>query len=475
VRRAAVALALVAAAPAARANSMVTHVWVAEQSITQIAPGPLRDIVADPALRAVIQNGAIYPDSGYSVRHEYGEWAHWESWVEPYLQWIRGRWGAEGYRSADARRHVAFLMGCAAHSMTDQTFDQYFVARARQYDRTGADNLDIGSDAWLVVEHGVTSEADGRFWVDELPGIHAAVGGPAVTPAVLTEAGNLTAAGTRFLVRFGHTLYAARWREYPWSASHYMDPATPGSYPRLVSTTAAYWRFLWRRLEGDAPPGEAPLYSWPAPDQVNFPVDHADVESRVVVTTPWGLDDASVDATTVRVLGPDGAPVAARVSRYGDHGNTLMIRTEADLAYDTAYRVELAATLRTLAGQATGVARAIPFRTRCAPDRLADCPALAAPLPTLTAPPVATPRPPPGLDAGTGTIVIEDAGTPDAGTPDAGTMDAAVAPAPASEGCGCRAGAGPGRPWLAGLALLLAVSARRCGRRLTRSARRTRP
>jgi predicted ester cyclase len=91
-------LELSAARPAG-ANSMVTHVWVAEQSITQIEPGALRDIVSDPALRGVIQNGAIYPDSGYSVRHEYGEWAHWESFLEPYLQWIRARWGAEGYRS----------------------------------------------------------------------------------------------------------------------------------------------------------------------------------------------------------------------------------------------------------------------------------------------------------------------------------------------------------------------------------------
>lgn len=471
-------LSLLALAPRAEANSMVTHVWVAEQSITQIEPGPLRDIVADPALRGVIQNGAIYPDSGYSVRHEYGEWAHWESWVEPYLQWIRGRWGAEGYRSADARRHVAFLLGCAAHSMTDQTFDQYFMARARQHDRTGADNLDIGSDAWLVVEHGVTSEADGRFWVDELPGIHAAVGGPAVTPAVLTEAGSLTSAGTRFLVRFGHTLYTARWREMPWSASHYMDPDTAGSYPHLVSTTAAYWRFLWRRLQGDAPPGAAPIYSWPSPDQVNFPVGRDDIESRVVVTTPWGLDDASVNDTTVRILGPDDAPVSARVSRYGDHGNTLMIRSTADLAYDTAYRVELSASLRTLEGSLTGTARSIPFRTRCAPDRLAMCPPLPTPRPTLAAPPVSTPRPPPGLDAGSGTVIIEpdDAGAVvlDAGEAlDAATLDvpaaldAGAAAPPVTEGCGCRAGgSGSGAGGGAGLVLVgLAGLVRRRRRR----------
>ncbi len=462
-------LALLAHALPAAGNSMVTHVWVAEQSITQIEPGPLRDIVTDPALRSVIQNGAIYPDSGYSVRHPYGEWAHWESWTEPYLQWIRTRYAAEGYRSADARRHVAFLMGCAAHSMTDQTFDQYFGARAEQYDRT-TNNLDIGSDTWLVVEHGVTSEADGVFWVNELPGIHADVRGPAVTPALLTEAGSLTSAGTRFLVRFGHTLYTARWREMPWAASHYMDPATPGSYPRLVSTTSAYWRFLWRRLQGDAPLDAAPLYSWPAPGQVNFPVGRDDIESRLVVTSAWALDEATTRAG-VRLLGPDGAAVPVNVSRYGGgDGNTVLIRPTVDLAYDTAYRVELAATIRLREGAAIGTAQTIAFRTRCAPDRLDDCPALAVPLATRSDPPVTMPRPPASLDAGTGVIVIEDAGSDDVPKADAGAVDVGVGPraATAAGGCGCRAAGAPsttGAGWLAllGVAVWVQSIVRRWG------------
>ncbi len=456
-------LALLAHALPAAANSMVTHVWVAEQAITQIEPGPLRDIVSDPALRGVIQNGAIYPDSGYSVRHEYGEWAHWESWTEPYLQWIRARYAADGYRSADARRHVAFLMGCAAHSMTDQTFDQYFVPWVRQHDHTGADNLDIASDTWLVVEHGVTSEADGVFWVNELPGIHADVHGPAVTPALLTEAGSLTSAGTRFLVRFGHTLYTARWRETPWAASHYMDPAVPGSYSHLVSTTSAYWRFLWRRLHGDAPAGQAPLYSWPAPGQVNFPVGRGDAESRIVVTTAWALEQSTATADTVRVLGPDDAVVPATVSRYGgNEGNTVMIRPTVDLAYDTAYRVEFAATIRIREAGPIGTTQTIAFRTRCAPDRLDDCPALPVLSPTLEAPPVSMPRPPASLDAGRGVIVIEDAGgeddvpAADAGAMDAGAVDANVGPraATAAGGCGCRAAGAPSKTGAGTLALL---------------------
>lgn len=441
-----VALSVWAMASSARANSMVTHIWVAEQSIERIEPGPLRDIVSDPVLRSVIQNGAFYPDSGYAVRHPYGEWAHWESWIEPYLQWIRRQWRAERYQSHDARRHVAFLLGCAAHSMTDQTFDQYFGERARQYDHE-IGQLDIGSDAWVVVEHGVQSEADGRFWVDELPRITAEVGGPAVTAEVLTEAGSLTAAGTRFLTHFGYTLYTARWRAMPWAASHYWDPATPGSYPHLVSTTAEYWRFLWRRLNDDAATDAPPLYSWPSQGQVNFPVDHGDIESRIVVTTPWGLDDTTVNETTVRLLDRNGRAVKARVSRYGDHGNTIMVRTESDLAYDSEYTVELSGALMTLAGMRTGRVNTIGFHTRCAPDRLGDCQPLVSPTPTLREPPVSNPRPT-LRDAGTGTVVmVDDAGSVDASgvIEDSGSVDGSALMdigvergRPEASGCGCK-------------------------------------
>jgi len=462
------ALALCLTPTAALSNSMVTHVWVAEQAADRQPPGPLRDIVTDPALRSPLQNGAIYQDSGYSVRHDYGEWAHWESFLEPYARWMRGRYGGGGYRSADARRHVAFLMGLAAHSMTDQTFDQYFMARAEQYD-PATDQLDLGSDAWLMVEHGVTSSADGQFWFEEMPSIHAAVGGPAVTPDVLRRASNLTAGTTQFLSRYGWSLYTMHWRMMPWAASHYWDRATPGSYPHLVETTAAYQAFLWQRLNGTAPDDAAPLYSWPAPSQVNFPVAHADIESRIVITTAWGLDDATVNATTVRVLTEGGDPVRVRVSRYGDHGNTVMVRAEADYAYNTAYRVELDATIRTLAGRAIGRTLTIPFRTRCAPERMGECPALATPLPTLAEPPVSNPRPPPGVTP-PGPVVMVDDDASDAGDAgDAGadaTMDAAAGAGEGGEGCGCRAtGRGEGRGWTA---LALVALARRRRRRAGR-------
>lgn len=433
---------------------MVTHVWVAEQAIDHV-DGALHDIVSDRALRTVIQNGAIYPDSGYSVHADYGEWAHWESWVEPYLQWIRARYAAENYRSADARRHVAFLMGNAAHSMTDQTFDQYFVERARQYDHTDANDIDIGSDCWLIIEHGVTSGADGMFWFDEMPAIHAAVHGPAVTPDLLRQAAGLTAGATNFLPRIAHTLYALRWRQMPWAASHYWDASTPGSYPHLVDATAAYWAFLWRRLQDTAPADAPPLYSWPAAGQTNFAVDHNDIESRIVVTTAWGLDNATVSDATVRVIGPDESVVPVRVSRYGNEGNTVMIRPMADLAFNTAYRVELSGSIRALAGPAIGRALTIPFRTRCAADHLSECPPLTAPTPTSSDPPVANPQPPPGFDGTTPITMVDDAGAPT-------KMPMSRATAASNDGgCSARGGSRGGLGALAMLAVFALARRRR--------------
>lgn len=435
-------LALGFASPQVLANSMVTHVWVAEQAADRQAPGPLRDIVTDPSLRSALQNGAIYQDSGYSVRHDYGEWAHWESFLEPYTRYIRTRWGTEGFRSYDARRHIAFLMGLAAHSITDQTFDQYFMPRVRQYDRTDANELDLGADAWLMVEHGVTSFADGRFWFDEMPMIHAAVGGPAVTPEVLRRASDLTAGTTRFLTRHGWSLYTGHWRMMPWAASHYWDRGTPGSYPHLVETSARYMAFLWRRLQGTAPDDAALLYAWPTDGQVNFPVDARDIESRIVVTTAWGLDDATVDARTVRLVRGDGEPVPVRVSRYGDEGNTVMVRSTNDLAFDTAYRLELDASIRTLAGRAIGRTLTLTFRTRCAPERSSACPPIVPPLPTRSEPPVRDPRPPQGMNPPGLVKMVDDAGRPEDAAVDGlfrdVALDGTMATAREATGCGCR-------------------------------------
>lgn len=429
--------ALLAAAPAA-ANGLVTHVWVADQAIDRVAPGPLRDLLADPTLRGIVRNGAIYPDSGYSVDHPYGEWAHWESLVEPYLQWVRQRYGAEGYASVEARRHVAFLLGAGAHGMTDQTFDMLFMARSRQYDGN-VDDLDIGADAWLIVERGVGPAPDGVFDFDALPGIHRDIMGPAVTPEILRNAAGRTAAATRLLGRLAAGIYRDHWVRMPWAGSHYLDPDTPGSYPVLVGAVAGYYTALWDRLHDRARSDAPPLVTWPVDGATNLPVDPDDVGTRATMVFPIGIDRASLTTDHLRIVTETGEAVPARVSRYGDDGNTVMVRPTNPLAYNTAYRVEATTGLRLRTGVPLGRTVSVRFRTRCAPDRPADCPPLPAPFVAPADPPVRDPA--------------EAVRTRDAGAPvgpivmvddDAGTApDAATTPDTNPGGCGCATAPSP--------------------------------
>jgi len=461
---AAFTLAMGLPAPA-HANGLVSHVWVADQAVESLAPGPLRTLLSDPALRGVLRNGAIYPDSGYSVDHPYGEWAHWESLVEPYLRWVRARYGAEGYASPEARSHVAFLLGAGAHGMTDQTFDMLFMARSQQYDGN-VDDLDIGADAWLIVERGVGPSPDGAFAFETLPALHRDIMGPAVTPEILRNASGRTAAATRLLGRLAAGIYREHWVRMPWAGSHYLDPATPGSYPVLVRAVAGYYQALWDRLHDRAAPDAPPLVTWPEAGTVNVPVDPADIGTRGTMVFAYSVDRASLTTDNLRIVADGGEPVPSRVSRYGDDGNTVMVRPTIALAYNTAYRLEAGPALRFVTGAALGRTVSVPFRTRCAPERLADCPALPPPFVAPTEPPVRDPAAAiRDRDAGEplGPIVMVDN---DAGPADA-AVDAGPAPLGSPGGCGCTTAPPrhPGGVGAFGLLALVGVMLRRTKRR----------
>ncbi len=452
----------------AAANGVVSHVWVADQAADRLDPGALRDLLHDPALRETLRNGAIYPDSGYSIEHPYGEWAHWESLVEPYLQWIRSRYGAEGYTSPEARRHVAFLLGAAAHGMTDQTFDMLFMARSRQYDGN-VDDLDIGADAWLVVERGVGPGPTGEFPFEALPGVHRDIMGPDVTPEALQSAAGRTGAAARLLARLAPGIYRDHWLRMPWAGSHFLDPAAPGSYPVLVAAVAGYYRALWERLHDRARPDAPPLVTWPSDGAVNLAVDPEDIETRATFVFAYGVDRPSVHTDILRIVTEGGEAVPARASRYGDDGNTVMVRPTVRLAYNTGYRVEATGSLRFVTGADLGRTVSVRFRTRCAPDDLAACP----PLPPAFVPPTEPPVRDPAAavrerDAGApvGPIVMVD---PDASAPPPDASDdAGPAPSAPSAGCGCRAAPRlpRGAPALGlGLLGLLAPTLRRRPRR----------
>src|SRR5687767_10656700 len=108
-----VGLAALGAPAGARANGVQAHMYIAELATAELPDGELRSIVTDPELLTVLRTGAFYPDSGYAIDDAYGEWSHWEPFLEADMDVLRARWRGD-YSSPEARRDVAFLMGVAA-------------------------------------------------------------------------------------------------------------------------------------------------------------------------------------------------------------------------------------------------------------------------------------------------------------------------------------------------------------------------
>jgi hypothetical protein len=145
---AAFGLAVLGASGHAGATGMQGHIYMAQCAAEQTANARLRAIFDAHPLE--LANGAFFPDSGYTADdHEQGEIPHWEQYVEGYLQLIRERYQPP-YDDPEAAAHVAFLMGIAAHGITDSTFDSLLFDRAAQLEPGDMDKFDAAMDVFLV-------------------------------------------------------------------------------------------------------------------------------------------------------------------------------------------------------------------------------------------------------------------------------------------------------------------------------------
>ena len=132
----------------AHATGMQGHVYMAQCAAEQVQDARLRAIFdAQPTHLA---NGGFFPDSGYTSKdHDQGEIPHWEGYVQAYVELIRETYGPK-YDSPEAQQHIAFLMGMAAHGITDSTYDAIFGDRAAQVEPTNIDSLDMANEIFLV-------------------------------------------------------------------------------------------------------------------------------------------------------------------------------------------------------------------------------------------------------------------------------------------------------------------------------------
>lgn len=495
---AALALALLPTGNAA-AHGINGHVHVTGWAVESLPPGELRDFFADPDLRDTAQIGAGFPDSGYAIGDPYGEMAHWEPFINAYVEWIKRTFGPD-YDTEEARRHIAFMMGAASHGLQDELFDTLFLRYLIQEDGEDQDAADSGTDAFLFTD-GIL-EFKPPLYIPEtgLPEVFQLSNG--YEPTMTAIRGGMQRVKILVIDHFDALApgFDAEFRpRLPWGSRHYLDPDVPGSLRSEIQPTAAYMQALWDRLHGRFGPQAIATHSFPTATRRLRSVDHTRVDSRIGIVFGIGAIVRSLNPDTVQLVGPGERPVLIDVQHTrwsgspGDSTRQVVLVPMEDLVPDTEYEVRLQPGIEMQNGELTSALWTWRFKTPCPevgecspgpeadpldPPRVPYPPppdAGVAPTPDAALPPVPDAAPAPTPDAATPTPV-EDADLPpaihDAGTPVV-VQDAAPAPQPdagnmstqPAEGCAAVPGRAPG--FAAWGALLAALGlTRRLRRRL---------
>ena len=392
----------------AHANGAYSHVHMSEIAADGLPPGELATLLASPDNRAALDAGSMFPDSGYAAGDDYGELAHWERFLSAFIEQLRRTHGGD-FSSPEAQRQVAFLLGVASHGMADQTYDTTLLARAFEVDgpENGDFPVDQYADYFLVVDQGVVFTVTPWAPYGELaPAIAAA--GHTVSEATLTSGVQRMAAVLEIQgnPRIARSLYWDAWAQYPFLGTHIYEPRAIGSLPFVAGVIAEYWQVLFDRLRAsDDVDAQLVIRSRPADGELNWPVDldFSEAWSRPALWFGYAVDrDQIAPLLTLREAATGTAvPVTLQTAYDGRERNLVFLHPDAVLSYDTDYTIELEAGVETIDGRTSTAASAFSFRTRCAPDRLSDCPPLDPPLVTGPIPmrPVA-PDAGPAVDAG---------------------------------------------------------------------------
>jgi hypothetical protein len=377
---------LLVASPS-RANGAYSHIHISHLAVDALPEGPVRTLLEDPEMLLACEQGSMFPDSGYAVDDPFGEFAHWEPFHEPFLQYLRSLHGGD-FSSREAKTQIAFLLGVVSHGLADQIYDTTLLARTFEAD--GPENADLPvdqyADYFLVIDQGVMLKTPkGGPYPQLVHVLNGEMGRTDLTEKDLDDAMYLMqlvlgAQGT-LLAKGG---YLPAWNAYSFLGTHIYNEKAVGSLPWLAGPVSELWQVVWARLHGtDDPDRDMILRTIPPDGAVNFPVDASEsvAYSRIGVVFGYGVK-ASDTFPLVTLRDPSGVSVAVEYgSPYGGEDRSfLYLRPKDKLAYDTTYTLEIAPGVASLGGAVTTKARSFSFRTRCADDRLSDCPPLDPPL-----------------------------------------------------------------------------------------------
>ena len=253
----------------AAAHGIWGHVHVTGWAVENMADDELRQfLLDDPEVFNALLFGAVFTDTGYSrdeaASRAYSEHAHWEPFIQDYIDWIRLN-DPPPWTSGASKKRVAFLMGCASHGLQDSIFDSLFLHQVEAHDGASQSATDPGTDGFLALDGHIRFIPEEDIPMSTMLELFATLPEDITREIIEDSVGLVTAAYVN--EEIGVPIAAALGEKYeaemPWGRLHYMDPAVPGSLRAEIYPTMRYQQAIWARLHGDFSADDAAIFAYP--------------------------------------------------------------------------------------------------------------------------------------------------------------------------------------------------------------------
>ncbi len=381
-------LFVLASVSSLQAHGINGHIHVTAWAIDELDDPELVELFSNPMVLNAAHFGASFPDSGYAVGNHYGELAHWEPFIEAFIQKVKGD-HPPPFSSEETRMKVAFVMGMAAHGLQDALFDTLFLEQIATYDGGTQDDADRGTDAFLFTDGHLEHRPEVWAPVDDLVETYQNSLGHEVDAATI-ETGMMR---VKLVVIDAFDALAPGFDDMyrplvPWAAQHYLDQGIPGSLASEVPATAAYIRAIWERLHDRFPVSATVIYRYPEPPMRLRDRTANHVDSWITLVFGAGAVLGSLNPDTVTLTDQDGALVEIEVDHTRWLGNAdnitrlLVLKPMVELAPNTEYTVTLYPGVELVDGQILQENWTYTLQTQCDPPESEACDPPTVPSPT---------------------------------------------------------------------------------------------
>lgn len=367
----------------ASAHGLWGHIHVTGWAVENMEQGELRQfLLDDPEVFNALLFGAVFTDTGYAIddpaSRAYSEHAHWEPFIEDFVEWIRVN-DPPPWDDLESRKRVAFLLGVASHGLQDSIFDSLFLHQVEERDGVGQDVTDPGTDGFLALDGHLRFYPEREIPMETVLALMETLD-EEVTEETIDDAVSLVTAvyiNEKTGPGIASVLGEDAAEEMPWGRAHYLDAEVPGSLRAEVFPTAAYQQAIWDRLHQELDEDEVVTWAYPERPRRLRSGDPDTTDSWVTVLFGAGMDVDSVELTLVDA---DGVEVESTLTgtRWGADPTRLMrLEPTATLEPGAWYTAQLAAGATSNA-DVTASAWSYTFQVACTEADDTACPPVEA-------------------------------------------------------------------------------------------------